>query len=268
VYEIILEKPFREKIAEFYTAFRKKRASNQFPTAIGLDIASDLTLLLKYLSGRLPVSDFDLDFNQKGTAVNMFNIFFSRLADGISAMARPVDAIKHQAKTVTVGTSRIIERIEGILFDTLTADNFAISQLTNTNIIVLKNLQAVIDRIEGSVLYRIDGLSLLGEPADDTTIHVLKKGGDIADVPSRVESDNRLKGTKRIIVRQESSSDRVMFISAKAAGMNAASWSFPFYLLQLTVRTKLSFCCYCMCHLSKMWPSQTRSKRWAASTSM
>lgn len=202
VYEIILEKPFREKIAEFYNEFRKKRASNQFPTTIGLDIASDLTLLLKYLSGRLPVSDFDLDFSQKGTAVNMLNIFFSRLANAISVLARPVDAIKHQAKTVTVGTSRIIERIEGILFDTLTAENFTISQLTNTNIIVLKNLQAVIKQIEGSVLYRIDGLSLLGEPADDTTIAVLKKGGDIVNVPSRVESDNRLKGTKRIIVRQ------------------------------------------------------------------
>ena len=202
VYEIILEKPFREKIAEFYNEFRKKRASSQFPTTIGLDIASDLTLLLKYLSGRLPVSDFDLDFNQKGTAVNMLNIFFSRLADAISALARPVDAIKHQAKTVTVGTSRIRERIEGILFDALTGESFTISQLTNINIIVLKNLQAVIEQIEGSVLYRIGGLSVLGEPTDDATIEVIKKGGDIANVPSRVESDNRLKGTKRIIVRQ------------------------------------------------------------------
>jgi glucosamine--fructose-6-phosphate aminotransferase (isomerizing) len=202
VYEIILEKPFREKIAEFYNEFRQKRATNQFPTTIGLDIASDLTLLLKYLSGRLPVSDFDLDFNQKGTAVNIFNIFFGRLADAISAMARPVDAIKHQAKTVTVGTSRISKQLEGILFDTLAAENFTIAQLTNINIIVLKNLQAVIDQIEGSTLYRIDGLSVLGEPADDTTIEVIKKGGDIANVPSRVESDNRLKGTKRIIVRQ------------------------------------------------------------------
>ena len=98
VYEIILEKTFREKIAEFYIEFRKKRASNEFPTTIGLDIASDLTLLLNYLSGRLPVSDFDLDFHQKGTAVNILNIFFSRLADAITALARPVDAIKHQAK--------------------------------------------------------------------------------------------------------------------------------------------------------------------------
>jgi glucosamine--fructose-6-phosphate aminotransferase (isomerizing) len=35
-------------------------------------------------------------------------------------MSRPVDAIKHQAKTVTVGTSRISEKLEGLLFNTLT----------------------------------------------------------------------------------------------------------------------------------------------------
>jgi glucosamine--fructose-6-phosphate aminotransferase (isomerizing) len=202
VYETILEKPFREKIAEFYSKFRKKRAANQFPVTIGSDVVSDLTLLLKYLSGRLPVSDFDLDFNQKGTAVNMLNTFFNCLAVGISTMARPVDAIKHQAKTVTVGTSRIGERIEGILFDALSMENLAISQLTNMNIIVLKNLQGIIEKIEGSTLYRIDGLSVLGELSEDTTIEVIKKRGDIADVPSRVETDNRLKGTKRIIVRQ------------------------------------------------------------------
>jgi len=202
VYEIILEKPFREKIAEFYNKFRKKRIANQFPVTIGFDVVSDLTLLLKYLSGRLPVSDFDLDFNQKGTAVNILNTFFNCLAVGISTMARPVDAIKHQAKTVTVGTSRISERIEGILFDALRIEKLAISQLTNPNIIVLKNLQGIIEQIEGSTLYRIDGLSVLGEPSEDTTIEVIKKRGDIADVPSRVETDNRLKGTKRIIVRQ------------------------------------------------------------------
>jgi glucosamine--fructose-6-phosphate aminotransferase (isomerizing) len=202
VYEIILEHAFREKIAEFYNEFRKKRAAGKFPITIGPNVASDLTLLLKYLSGRLPVSDFDLDFNRKGTAVNMLNTLFSCLAEAISTMARPVDAIKHQAKTVTVGTSRTIDRVEGILFDALYRESFAISQLTNLNIIVLKNLQAVIERIQGSTLYRIEGLSVLGEPVEDTTIKVIKKQGDIATVPSRVETDSRLKGTKRIIVRQ------------------------------------------------------------------
>ena len=202
VYEIILEQPFREKIAEFYAEFRKKRAAGKFPVAIGLDVASDLTLLLKYLSGRLPVADFDLDFNQKGTAANMLNALFKCLAEAIGIMARPVDAIKHQAKTVTVGTSRITDLIEGILFDALHRESFTIAQLTNTNIIVLKNLQAIIEQINGTTLYRIDGLNVLGEPAEETTIAVIKKTGAAADVRSRVEKDNRLKGTKRIIIRQ------------------------------------------------------------------
>jgi glucosamine--fructose-6-phosphate aminotransferase (isomerizing) len=202
VYEIILEQPFREKIAAFYNEFRKKRAAGKFPLTIGLDVSSDLTLLLKYLSGRLPVSDFDLDFNQKGTAVNMLNTLFGCLAKAISTMARPVDAIKHQAKTVTVGTSRITDRVEGILFDTLRRENFALSQLTNINIIVLKNLQGVIEQITGNTIYRIDDLSVLGEPSEDTTIEVIKKQGEVASITSRVEKDNRLKGTKRIIVRQ------------------------------------------------------------------
>jgi len=202
VYEIILEPPFREKVAAFYNEFRKKRAAGKFPVTIGMDVSSDLTLLLKYLSGRLPVSDFDLDFNQKGTAVNMLNTLFGCLAEAISIMARPVDAIKHQAKTVTVGTSRIADRLEGILFDTLQRENFTLAQLTNSNIIVLKNLQGVIERITGTTLYQIDGLSVLAEPAEDTTIEVLRKQGDATDLSSRVEKDNRLKGTKRIIVKQ------------------------------------------------------------------
>ena len=134
--------------------------------------------------------------------MNMLNTLFECLADAISIMARPVDAIKHQAKTVTVGTSRITDRIEGILFDSLRRQNFNLSQLTNTNIIVLKNLQGIVDQITGTTLYRIDGLSVLGEPVENSTIEVLKKYGDITSVPSRVEKDKQLKGTKRIIVRQ------------------------------------------------------------------
>jgi glucosamine--fructose-6-phosphate aminotransferase (isomerizing) len=113
-----------------------------------------------------------------------------------------VDAIKHQAKTVTVGTSRISERIEGILFDALAAEKFSISQLTARNIIVLKNLQDIIHEITGSILYRIEGLNLLGEPVDETIINVITKRGAVKKIPSRVETDAKLKGTKRIIVRQ------------------------------------------------------------------
>jgi len=202
IYEIILEKPFQEKVAHFDNEFRRKKADKQFPSAIGFDVTSDLTLLLKYLSGRLPVSDFELDFSQKGTATNMLNEMFKCLGGAINYLARPVDAIKHQAKTVTVGTSRISERIEGILFDVLATEKFSISQLTTSNIIVLKNLQDIIQEITGSILYRIEGLNLLGEPVDETIINVIAKRGAVKKIPSRVETDAQLKGTKRIIVRQ------------------------------------------------------------------
>ena len=202
VYETILEKTFREKVAHFYSEFRRQKAQNLFPSIMGFKASADLTLLLKYLLGRLPISDFEIDFNIKGTALNMLNTFFEIVGESINQLARPVDAIKHQAKTVTVGTSRIREKVEGLLFDILTEYGFGIGQLTNNNVIVLKNLQGILSSVKGSILYRISGLDMLGELTDATSITVVQKTGLLADIPSRVEEDNALKGTKRIIVRQ------------------------------------------------------------------
>lgn len=202
VYEIILDKTFRETIASFYDDFRKRRAQNRLPLIMGLDAVSDLTLLLKYLSGRLPVGDFELDFSKKGTALNMLNTLFERIGETINCLSRPVDAIKHQAKTVTVGTSRISEKVEGLLFEALAEHSYSASHLTNNNVMVLKNLQGIVRTIEGSILYKIGGLNLLGEPTDKTTIKVLRKSGILAALPSRAESETELRGTKRIIVRQ------------------------------------------------------------------
>ncbi len=202
IYEMVLEKSFREKILQYYMEFKSQKDRRRLNTAMPLETAADLTLLFKYLSGRLPVPDFELDFDIKGTARNMLDTFFNRLGMAINILARPVDAIKHQAKTVTVGTSRIVEKLEGILFDALRQNRLTTAQLTNTNVIVLRNLQRIVDKIEGAILYRIDGLNLLGELTENTTIHVVKKSGVLEEIPSRVETNTRLTGTKRIIVRQ------------------------------------------------------------------
>ncbi len=203
IYEIILEKEFRETIAEFYNEFSKRRREKRFPAAImGLDNVANITLLLKYLSGRLPVSDFEIDFAKKGTPANMLDIFFKNMAEAINTMARPVDAIKHQAKTVTVGTSRTREHFTGIIFDELAAHGILISQITNQNVLVIKNLQEIIHGIKGGLLYKISGLNLLGEPVKETRIEIIKKTGILKSETSRVEKDNKLKGTKHIIVRE------------------------------------------------------------------
>jgi glucosamine--fructose-6-phosphate aminotransferase (isomerizing) len=200
VYEVVLEKTFREKIAGFYVDLRQRQIQERLPSV--LSHATDLFLLLKYLSGRLPVSDFEMDFGKKGTALNMLESLFEFLGRSINSMSRPVDAIKHQAKTVTVGTSRIREKIEGILFQTLGEHAISTAQLTNRNIIVLKNLQGVVGKINGSILYKVSSLNLLGEPTDTTTIDIVRKEGILKNLTSRVETDKSLKGTKRIIVQQ------------------------------------------------------------------
>ncbi|MBF0241402.1 MAG: SIS domain-containing protein [Desulfamplus sp.] len=211
VYEVILEKDFREKMASFYSEFSKRRREKRFPAAMGIDNAANITLLLKYLSGRLPVADFEIDFAKKGTPANMLDEFFKNMAEAINTMARPVDAIKHQAKTVTVGTSRIADKaetfdfteiFEGVVFDEIAANALSISQITNKNVVVIKNIQEVIAGIKGAMLYKISGLNLLGEPTPQTKIEVINKRGIVATESSRVETEHQLKGTKNIIVRE------------------------------------------------------------------
>jgi glucosamine--fructose-6-phosphate aminotransferase (isomerizing) len=116
-------------------------------------------------------------------------------------MARPVDAIKHQAKTVTVGTSRIPDKVEGFLFEALEGRGFSKDQLTTSNILVLKRLQEVVAQIKGVTTYRIENLNILGEPTEDSAIHLVNKEGTSAELSSRIEHDKRLHGTKRIIVK-------------------------------------------------------------------
>ncbi len=202
MYEVLLEKKFRESIAEFYNKFARKRRDKQFPDIMGLDTVSNITLLSKYLSGRLPVADFEMDFRIKGTPANMIDAFFESLGHAVKILARPIDAIKHQAKTVTVGTSRTKEKFEGVVFDEIFAHDILISQITNQNVVVLKNIQEILSEVKGSLLYRISGLNILGEPTSETKIEVLRKMGSLKNATSRVETDARLKGTKHIIIRE------------------------------------------------------------------
>lgn len=201
IYQTILEKNFQENISQFFSYFKERLTRGRYSTAMELKVASDLTLILKYLSGRLPTSDFEIDFGISGTAPNMYETFLSSMGEAINDMARPIDAIKHQAKTVTVGTSRIWESIEGLLFESLRENGFDEANVTNKNVIVLKNLQDIISQINGETLYQISDLAYTGEPVEDSKIAVLNKKGSSEGLMSRVEGDKTLKGTKKIIVK-------------------------------------------------------------------
>ncbi len=245
VYEVLLEKRFRESIAQFYNKFSNRRKQGGFP-AMGLDNATNITLLLKYLSGRLPVSDFEIDFATKGTPSNMLNTFFDNMGQAINTMARPVDAIKHQAKTVTVGTSRISEKFEGIVFDELDLNGISIPQIINKNVLVIKNLQEVIEKINGAFLYQISGLTLLGDVTRDTKIKLINKTGTLKNESSRVENDPRLKGTKNIIVREgnvyigKGRKDNKNILVIPGISSNPATPNIIEYILSINISFKTS----------------------------
>ncbi|WP_457553446.1 SIS domain-containing protein [Desulfobacula sp.] len=246
IYEILLEKRFRETIAQFYNRFSEKRRKGAFPSIMGLDIVASITLLLKYLSGRLPVSDFEIDFQTKGTPSNMLDTFFDTINKAINTMARPVDAIKHQAKTVTVGTSRIMEKFEGVVFNELAANGIQISQITNRNVLVIKNLQEVIAMVKGCFLYQISGLSLLGEVTDETKIKLVNKTGLLKNETSRVQTDHRLTGTKNIIVREgnvyigKGRKDNKNILVIPGISSNPATPNIIEYILSLNISFKTS----------------------------
>ncbi len=201
-YELLFEKKFQEEIATTYEVFTKRRREKLFPNIMSFNDGINLALILKYLSGRLPISDFKLDFDAEGTPEALFLRLNKYLNKIIESLSRPIDAIKHQAKTVTVGTSREVSKVSGIIFDIIEKEKINTFQITNRNIIVLKNLQSVVEKINGFMFYNIKGLNNLGKQTKNTKISVIKKAGNLKELTSRVEKDNKLKGTKSIIVRE------------------------------------------------------------------
>jgi glucosamine--fructose-6-phosphate aminotransferase (isomerizing) len=118
----------------------------------------------------------------------------------IDELTRPIDAIRHQAKTVTVGTSRKEKEIKGIIFDLLEDLKFSVNNLTYRNILTINRIQQAIAAIRGYVVYNISGLDKQGNPSDDSTIVIQKKNGTATQMKSRADQPTELMGTKRTIV--------------------------------------------------------------------
>src|SRR5262249_38089724 len=69
-------------------------------TAVGL------VSLLRYATGALPLEGYEQESGKIGGPSALVADLLDALNAGIDELTRPVDAIKHQAKTVTVGISR------------------------------------------------------------------------------------------------------------------------------------------------------------------
>jgi glucosamine--fructose-6-phosphate aminotransferase (isomerizing) len=199
LYERIADIQFRRLINEFYQNFNNSRNDGAF-NLLGVRTISDIVLLAKYAAGKLPLEDFRHEFKSDEDFASPLDLLNVTLGRAIDELTRPIDAIRHQAKTVTVGTSRKEKELKGIIFDLLGELKFAAKDLTFRNVMMVSRIQPAISAVRGYTVYAINNLDAQGNPAEGSTIAIRKKGGAAKDMKSRVETSAMLMGTKRTIV--------------------------------------------------------------------
>jgi len=198
-YERIADVQFRRLVNEFYNNFNNSRNDGAF-NLLGVRTISDLVLLAKYAAGKLPMEDFRHEFKSGEDFASPLDLLDVTLGRAIDELTRPIDAIRHQAKTVTVGTSRKEKELKGIVFDLLEELTFAAKDLTYRNVMTISRIQPAISAVRGYTVYAIDNLDVQGNPTEDSTITIRQKGGVAKDMKSRAETSAMLMGTKRTIV--------------------------------------------------------------------
>jgi glucosamine--fructose-6-phosphate aminotransferase (isomerizing) len=199
IFDSLSDRMLHRVVDEFGVTFNQWRAAGQVAN-LNVDTATDLTLLLKYATARLPAEEFRRDFQEScgATALDLLDVTVEKAVDQLS---RPVDAIRHQAKTVTVGTSRKYPPLRGILFDALARLGFKAENLTQKAILSIKRLQPAVEEVRGYTQYRLDGLDENGLPIDASTILVEHRGGIAEGMRSRAETAVPLMGSKRTIAK-------------------------------------------------------------------
>lgn len=199
IYERIADRNYRRIVRDFSTEFNQKRGDGAF-SFTSVNTISDIVLLLKYAAGKLPLEDYWRDFKREEGLSSPIELLDISIGHSIDELSRPIDAIRHQAKTVTVGTSRKDQPIRGIIFNLLRELEFSVKALVTKNVLTITRIQPAIASISGYTLYDINNLDAEGNPVDTSTIKIGKRGGISLKMKSRAESSNFLMGTKRTIV--------------------------------------------------------------------
>jgi glucosamine--fructose-6-phosphate aminotransferase (isomerizing) len=154
--------------------------------------------LLRDILSAQPLEAYQQDLGKVGSPSGLIDDVTGALTRAIEELTRPVDAIKHQAKTVTVGISRSDEGVlDRVLVREVLAAGAARDRLSYRTLKVLAALDPAVAAVTGFTRYQIEG-----DPASGATIAVVDRGGVALSVPSRVDVDARLRGTKRRVAAE------------------------------------------------------------------
>ncbi len=182
-----------------------------------------LASMLRVVLDVSPVEAYQNETGKVGTPSALIDDLTLALTRAIEELTRPIDAIKHQAKTVTVGISRSDEGVmDRALVQEVLATGAGRDVLAYRTLKVLADLDPAVEAVVGYTRYSIDG-----DPSGTrATIAIVDRGGLSRDVPSRVDRNPSLVGTKRrvaserevLVARGRSDGRTVIFIPEVKAG--------------------------------------------------
>ena len=158
-----------------------------------------LASLFRYAAGAVALDAYQSEHGKVGTPSVVVEDLTSALTQAIGELTRPIDAIKHQAKTVTVGISRSDETLLEIpLVREVLAAGAPRDHLTYSTLRTLADLDPAVAEVTGFTRYRIEGWGGAG-PA---TSVVVDRGGISREFPSRTERNPELRGTKNRVASE------------------------------------------------------------------
>ncbi len=184
--------------------FREDLVKGRFNSSLSVQVATELTSLLGYLVGSKSLAQFAEEFEGRGTPKELSATFISVASKAIHELSRPIDAIKHQAKTITVGISRLEEVFDGVNFEPFRELGVSAEAIPYRDSVLLRSLNRVVAKVAGATSYQVEGLGALGEPTDESTVKTLKKVGVAMEMSSRADRETKLVGNKEWSVRSGS----------------------------------------------------------------
>jgi glucosamine--fructose-6-phosphate aminotransferase (isomerizing) len=189
--EVRLERLWPEMEAALAPALSALR-SGAYDGHLNASTATRLATLVGYASGTFPIEGYEAEAGRPGAPESLAVELIGAFTRAIDELTRPIDAIKHQAKTVTVGTSRS-ERalLEAPLVLAVRQAGTPLESLGYRALRTLAALGAAVEEVLGYTRYAIEETA-----PGQATIDVVDRGGVALGIRSRTEEDHTLRGTK------------------------------------------------------------------------
>lgn len=209
-----VEPVIERSASNFFDGIRTGDYNGHLEAATAVRIAS----LFRFALGSSPLEAYQIEYGKVGTPAVILDDLAAALSVGIDELTRPIDAIKHQAKTVTVGISRSDETLlEVPLASAALTAGAPRDRLSYASLRTLADLDPAVDEVLGHTRYRVEGLDVDG--AGEATVVVTGRGGISRHIVSRTDRFPRLRGTKhqvalerRVFVARGRADDRCVII--------------------------------------------------------